>query len=248
MLEFGCSDLGIHRNAPSSRIDTAATRRFYVEMRFIAALASLLCLNWASAQNDEPRPTGKPSSLPVALDPSFQFRKTKLFRLDAQLPKGLLRARTATNLSATTSSSKSTAPNQVAQEQSLLFERSYRLYGAVTGFDQRQRYGDYFDFYWRAKQPANVTVRFEYKQEKLRAFIQAKQLNYQAAHGTCESEFRVIGDEFANDGGVLAWRCLLIVDNRIVAEKRSFLWEQEPSSQATVEGFRDQGTSRDDDL
>jgi hypothetical protein len=209
-----------------ARIDTTSVRRLYVAMRLIAALASLLCVNWAAAQSDEPRPTGKTSSLPVALDPNFQFRKAKIFTLDAQVPKGLLRAHNATNVSAASSTSnKSTAPNQVLQEQSLLFERSHRLYGAVTAFDQRQRYGDYFDFFWRSKQPADVTARFEYKQEKLRAFIQAKELNYTNAHGTCESEFRVIGDEFANDGAVQAWRCLLISNRRVVAEKRSFLWE-----------------------
>jgi hypothetical protein len=199
--------------------------RFYAAMRLTIALAFLLCANCALAQIEE-RPSGKPLSLPVAIDPNFQFRKAKIFSLGAQVPKGLLRAHAATNLSASSSSSKSTAPNQVAQEQSLLFERSHRLYGAVTAFDQRQHYGDYFDFFWRTKRPANVTVRFEYKQEKLRAFVQAKELNYTGVHGTCESEFRVIGDEFANDGAVLAWRCLLIANNRIVAEKRSFLWER----------------------
>lgn len=195
-------------------------------MRLIGALVFVLCAAAAAAQSE--RPAGQPSKLPVALDPNFQFRKTKIFTLGAQLPRGLQRARTATNVSAASSSSsgRSTAPSQVAQEQSLLFERSYRLYGAVTAFDQRQRYGDYFAFFWRAKQPADVTVRFEYKQEKLRAFIQTRELNYKDVHGTSESEFRVIGDEFANDGAVLAWRCLLITNNRIVAEKRSFLWEK----------------------
>jgi hypothetical protein len=194
-------------------------------MRLVGTLALLLCAS-LPAQADESRPTGNPSSLPVALDPNFQFRKTKIFTLGAQLPKGLLRAKSAANLSASSSSSKSTTPSAVVQEQSLLFERSYRLHGAVTAFDQRQRYGDYFDFFWRSKQPANVTVRFEYKQEKLRAFIQAKELAYTRARGTCHSAFRVIGDEFANDGAVLAWRCLLIANQRIVAEKRSFLWDR----------------------
>ena len=201
-------------------------------MRWIAVLVLPLYLGCAVAQDQAERPKGTPSSLPVALDPNFQFRKVKLFSLEAQVQKGLLRARNATNLASSSSSSKSTAPNQVLQEQSLLFERSYRLYGAVTAYDQRQRYGDYFDFFWRSKRPAKVTARFEYKQEKLRAFVQAKELNYPNAHGTCESEFRVIGDEFANDGPVLSWRCLLIANNRIVAEKRSFLWERQASSRS----------------
>ncbi len=192
-------------------------------MRLLPAMGLFLRLSLAVAAAAE-RPAANVSRLPLAPDPDFQFRKTKIFTVTAQLPKSLQRAKAATNLSAS-SSSKSTSQTTVTQEQSLLFERSYRLYGAVTAFDQRQRFGEYFDFFWRAKRPADVTVRFEYKQEKLRAFVQAKELRYGRARGTCQSEFRVIGDEYANDGAVLAWRCLLIAGGRIVAEKRSFLWE-----------------------
>jgi hypothetical protein len=70
-----------------------------------------------------------------------------------------------------------------------------------------------------------LTVRFEYKQEKLRAFVQAKEQAYQNVRGTNHSGFRVVGDEYFDDGQVLAWRCLLIEHGRIVAEKRSFLWD-----------------------
>jgi len=68
-------------------------------------------------------------------------------------------------------------------------------------------------------------VRFEYKQENLRDFTQTKELNYQSARGTNHTEFRVIGDEFLDDGKVLAWHCLLIEHGRVVAERRSFLWD-----------------------
>lgn len=50
-------------------------------------------------------------------------------------------------------------------------------------------------------------------------------MSYQNIHGTNRSEFRVIGDEYFDDGKVLAWRCLLIEHGRVVAEKRSFLWD-----------------------
>ena len=73
---------------------------------------------------------------------------------------------------------------------------------------------------------SDVTVRFEYKQEKLKAFVQAKEQTYKNVNGTNRSEFRVIGDEYFDDGQVLAWRCLLIEHGRIVAEKRSFLWDK----------------------
>lgn len=171
---------------------------------------------------EEPRTVAHVASLPVAPDPDFQFRKTKIYTLESEVPhtksRKSLNPQDLTNKGALKSKS-------VTQEASLNFERSYRLYGAVTKVDQRERFGQYFDFFWRSRRPADVTVRFEYKQENLRAFTQSKEIAYHGVHGTNRSEFRVIGDEFADDGKVLAWRCLLLKHGRIVAEKRSFLWD-----------------------
>ncbi len=111
------------------------------------------------------------------------------------------------------------------QDAPIVFERQYRLYGAVTGLDQRQRFGNYFDFFWRAKRPSDVTVRLEYRQEKLHEHVQAQEITYRNVRGTHKTEFKVIGDDYFDDGRVIAWRCLLIANGRIVAENRSFLWE-----------------------
>ena len=185
-------------------------------MRLTCAFALLLGLS--SLVRGEP----ERGNLPVALNSDFEFRKAKIYTLsqnpyvtgqktpgsaDTSKKGGLSRSRT------------------VDQEQSLNFERSYRLQGAVTGLDQRQRFGQYFDFFWRVKRPSDLTVRFEYKQAKLKAFVQAKEQTCQNVNGTNRSEFRVVGDEYFDDGQVLAWRCLLIEHGRIVAEKRSYLWD-----------------------
>ncbi|MFL6543070.1 MAG: hypothetical protein ACJ8I9_07880 [Chthoniobacterales bacterium] len=154
------------------------------------------------------------SKLPVALSDEFQFRKTKLYFLDPA-PPPLRRGKFGSSFSKT----------QAQPDASIGFERSYRMFGAVTGLDQRQRFGHYFDFWWRVKHEANVTVRLEYRQEKLRSFTQAKEISYTGAKGTMHTEFRVIGDEFFDDGKIIAWRCLLISDGRIVAEDRSYMWD-----------------------
>jgi hypothetical protein len=111
------------------------------------------------------------------------------------------------------------------QDAPIVFERQYRLYGAVTGVDQRQRFGNYFDFFWRTKRPSDVVVRLEYRQEKLHEHVQAQEITYGNVRGTHKTEFKVIGDDYFDDGRVIAWRCLLIANGRIVAENRSFLWE-----------------------
>lgn len=154
----------------------------------------------------------KVNPLPVALSDDFQFRKTKLFLLSETPPKSRR-------------SGLSSGQTSGIAEASMSFERTYRMYGAITAADQRQRYGNYFDFFWRAKRPANVTVRLEYRQDKLRSFVQAREISYANVKGNQKTEFAVIGDDYLNDGRVISWRCLLIENGHIVAENRSYLWE-----------------------
>jgi hypothetical protein len=160
----------------------------------------------------------KVDPLPLALSSDFQFRKTKLFYLNESPPK----AKKSLSQSLNTNPNSPTAG---IAEASLGFERTYRLYGAITNADRNQRYGNYFDFFWRAKRPANVTVRLEYRQDKLRAFVQAREISYANARGNIKTEFAIIGDDYFQDGRVTAWRCLLIEDGKIVAQNRSYLWE-----------------------
>lgn len=163
-----------------------------------------------------PKLLSKVDPLPLALSDEFQFRKTKLFFLSEIPPK----ARKSIS-----SSAQSTTQDPGIAEVSVNFERTYRMYGAITFTDTRQRFGNYFDFFWRAKRPANVTVRLEYRQDKLRSFIQAREISYPNVKGNLKTEFAVIGDDYLNDGRVISWRCLLIENGRIVAENRSYLWE-----------------------
>jgi hypothetical protein len=160
----------------------------------------------------------KVNPLPVALSDDFQFRKTKLFELTISPP----RIKKSFSQGLGRDPNSPTAGIAVAP---LEFERSYRLHGAITGADRSQRYGNYFDFFWRVKRPANVTIRLEYRQEKLRSFVQAREISYENANGNMKTEFTVIGDDYLQDGRVTAWRCLLIENGKIVAENRSYLWE-----------------------
>jgi hypothetical protein len=189
---------------------------------FVLSFLALSALG--KSAREEPKVVEKVTPLPVALDKDFEFRKTNLFFLSEKAPKASERARQTTS----SLGAKSNSPNQktaTLQDAPITFERQYRLYGAVTALDRRQRFGDYFDFFWRAKRPSDVTVRLEYRQEKLHEHVQAQEIAYKNVRGTHKTEFKVIGDDYFDDGRVIAWRCLLIANGRIVAENRSFLWE-----------------------
>ena len=165
----------------------------------------------------------KLTPLPVVLDKDFEFRKTKLFLLSEKAKTSQARQTTsAINKKSGDSPGQKTA---TLQDAPITFERQYRMFGAVTGLDQRQRFGNYFDFFWRAKRPSDVTVRLEYRQEKLHEHVQGQEITYRNVQGTHKTEFKVIGDDYFDDGQVIAWRCLLISNGRIVAENRSFMWE-----------------------
>ena len=183
-------------------------------MKTRAAIFTIVLLNVAALHGgeapraDEYRQLTEVTPLPKALDPAFEFRKTKLFVL-GDVPG---------------SQKGGSFTRGISRTPVIEAEAAYRLHGAVSALEQRRRYGHYFDFFWRAKRRANVTVRLEYRQERLRAFTQGREVVYPNAKGSYKTAFAVIGDDFFNDGRVLAWRCLLIVDGQIVAEDRSFLW------------------------
>jgi hypothetical protein len=201
-------------------------------MKLVVGLMALTTATSAfSRTQDQPRVLERVAPVPLALNRDFQFRKTKLYLLteaapgqDQTNPNQSLQKTTGKGggkLGGTQPSSKTTT----VQDASIRFERQYRLFGAVTKLDQRERMGNYFDFFWKARRLADLTVRLEYKQEKLHAHIQAQEAFYPQARGNYKTEFKVVGDDYFDDGRVIAWRCLLIENERIVAETHSYLWE-----------------------
>lgn len=180
--------------------------RFNAGMTRLLTVLSACALLGAcsSTQKEPPRqiPIGKANVLPLALSDEFSFRKVSIFLND---PRDLNAVRPTLS-------------------PMLNFERQRVNFGAVSGYDRAERYGHYYNIWWRSKRPANLTVRFEYRQENLGSHVQAKEFKYENAQGTIESKFTIIGDEYAEDGKVTAWRVLLIENGKIVGLRQSFLW------------------------
>jgi len=139
--------------------------------------------------------------LPLALDDRFQFRKVEEFLNDPKYTKPTV-------------------------DEMIIFERERVNYGAITnGLDKIERRGNYYTFFWRTHQTAPVTVRFEFRQANLGAFVQAREVAYNQPRGTMETKFQVIGDDYIQDGRVISWRALLIADGKIVGLTQSYLWD-----------------------
>ena len=166
--------------------------------RFILMLGVLACAA-ASSAAVPPQQLDKARVLPLALDDAFQFRKTKTLVNDPEQEK-------------------------ITLDPMIRFERERINFGAVSGFDQEQRYGHYFTFFWRTTRKADVTIRLEYRQAKLGAYVLAKEHFYKDAKGSFKTDFNVIGDDYKQEGRITGWRALLVVDGKIVALNQSFLW------------------------
>ena len=170
--------------------------------RSLLALTTLALAAAAGLAAEPPHKLDKAKVLPLAIDDAFQFRKTKTYLFDPREPR----------------------LNQPTYDAMSAFERQRMTYGAVTQVDRRQRYGHYYDFFWRTNRPADVTVRFEYRQQHLGSYVQAKEVDYKNVKGSQKTSFQVIGDDYDEEGKVTAWRAVIIENGKIVALNQSFLW------------------------
>ena len=170
-------------------------KRLLLQTLALALAATGFCAQPAP----RPVPLDRANVLPLALDDAFEFRKTKLFLNDPDV-------------------------QNIGNHPMIQFERNRINFGAVTNYDRIQRYGHYFTFFWRAERPADLTVRLEYRQERLGSHVQAQEIHYKNVRGSQKTDFTVIGDDYNEDGKVTAWRALLIENGKIVGLNQSFLW------------------------
>jgi hypothetical protein len=141
----------------------------------------------------------KAEALPLALDDTFEFRKIKSFLNEPELIKR-------------------------SEDRMLEFRTKQINYGAVTGYDRSQREGHYFTFFWKAKREADLTFRFEYRQERLGSYVQAREIDCPGAKGAVKTDIAIIGDDYIEDGKITGWRALLIENGQVVGLAQSFLW------------------------
>jgi hypothetical protein len=165
---------------------------------FSALVFSLALLGGCSTTKLRPVSIAKVNVLPLALSDDFEFRKTLLFLND---------------------------DTNVRTSNEMLTARRRKInFGAVDSTDANARKGNYFTFYWRAHRQTALTVRLEYRTEKLGDYVQAREITYLRAKGSHRTDFAVIGDDYLDDGRITAWRAILIENGQIVALNQSFLW------------------------
>jgi len=113
-------------------------------------------------------------------------------------------------------------------------EKQRRLYGAVSMAERRARLGAYYTILWNApvdKSGGEVEVLFEYQQGATASLVKRLVKRFPARETSGSVEFAVIGKEYLKDGRVLAWKATLNRGGRVLATRKSHLW-QEPARHA----------------
>jgi hypothetical protein len=165
--------------------------------------ASLFLLSGCAAPEPPQVKLEKADILPLAINPAFTFRKKTQFLNDPATYQQI------------------TTPSEYID-----FERRYYMWPATTQLDRDALRGLYFNFWWwNHGAPADVTVRLEYRQANLGPFVMAREKTYPAAKGSHRTQFTIIADDYLENGPVTNWRCLLIVDGKIVGLTQSYLWK-----------------------
>jgi len=103
-------------------------------------------------------------------------------------------------------------------------EKHRRLRGAVSLEQRRERLGQYYTVLWNDPAAgAPVTVTFEYQQGGSRVKRMTRDFPADAVEG--RAEFAITGDDFFENGRVLAWRVTLDRGGNEVASRQSYLWQ-----------------------
>jgi len=106
-------------------------------------------------------------------------------------------------------------------------EKLRRLYGAVSMEERRGRLGQYYTVLWNDQTgvgtgPAEVV--FEYQQGGTASLVKRTSQSFSAEQSTGKAEFSIIGDNYFNNGKVIAWKVSLKRDGKVLNTRQSYLW------------------------
>ena len=100
-------------------------------------------------------------------------------------------------------------------------DQNFMFHGKVSAREREQSVGQYYTV-TRRDSGASALVKFRYQQVKTRSKVLVKQAKLKP--GQRKVEFKIVGDEYAQKGRVLAWRIELHQSGKPVASEQSYMW------------------------
>ncbi len=105
-------------------------------------------------------------------------------------------------------------------------EQMYRLRGAVTLEERQERLGQYYTVTWKNNQasmgPMKIIMDYQQAATGSKNLRMSRDLPSDQTSG--QVEFKVTGEAYRRGGRILAWRIRMIQGDKIISEKRSYLW------------------------
>lgn len=124
--------------------------------------------------------------------------------------------------------------HNIADDYAIPFERLYLQWNAYTAKELNARQGHYYAISWKAADRTQpVTVRLEYRQEKTGLAVHTQEQVVSDIHGSNLTRFRVVGDDYMVNGKVICFRVSLLQNKKVIAQRRSYLWEKFEAPAAT---------------
>jgi hypothetical protein len=112
-------------------------------------------------------------------------------------------------------------------EPMVRMEKERRLRGAISMVERRQRLGQHYTILWsdpKGKGLGPVEVVFEYRQGASGSRVKRMVKSFPAADVEGTAAFAVAGDDYFENGRVLAWQAKVFRGGAELAAKRSYLW------------------------
>ena len=113
------------------------------------------------------------------------------------------------------------------EEPMIRMEKERRLRGAISMEERRQRLGQYYTLIWndaKGVKAGPVELVFEYRQGGTASQIKRLTKRFPASAASGVADFSVVGDNYFDNGKVLAWQATVLRDGKEVAVRRSYLW------------------------
>ncbi len=113
----------------------------------------------------------------------------------------------------------------LAQDPMIRHEKMRRLFGAISMEERRQRLGQYYTVFWNADPSAEKKILFQFLQAGSGSRVKSMRREIAPGTSTGKEEFAVIGDDYIENGRVLAWKISLVSGGETIATEQSYLWE-----------------------
>jgi uncharacterized protein YcfL len=107
-------------------------------------------------------------------------------------------------------------------------EKLRHLHGSVSMAERRNKLGQYYTLLWNDPAGAGqgeVKVTFRYQQGATASKVKEIVRRAPSSQASGNVEFAVIGDDYFNNGRVLAWQSQVERGGRVLATKQSYLWQ-----------------------